>query len=169
MPNKRGISQAFHRSPDGLQLRPASVFDVFDISRVLIDSITVLCEEDHRNDPAEIADWTANKSPGEVRRWITSGFVPWLGLRHGQLAGVGGVTPEGAISLLYVAPQHSGIGVGTELLAHLEDVLRQGGHGNATLVSTKTALAFYRARGWEEDGAPVRWRGSAAWPMRKTL
>ncbi|WP_245223426.1 hypothetical protein [Ruegeria sp. HKCCSP346] len=73
MQNKRGISQAFSNVPEGIALRPATVFDVFDISRVLIRSITQLCVADHNNDPGHLEQWTAHKDPATIRGWFKPG------------------------------------------------------------------------------------------------
>ncbi|WP_209598117.1 hypothetical protein [Ruegeria sp. HKCCSP351] len=77
MQNKRGISQAFSKVPEGVTLRRATVFDVFDISRVLIRSITQLCGADHQGDPQAIAQWTDNKDPATIRGWIKPGSQIW--------------------------------------------------------------------------------------------
>ncbi len=169
MNNKRGIAQAFPNPPQGIAVRRATVFDVFDISRVLIRSIRDLCQADHLGDPENLARWTANKDPASVRGWIKAGASLWVATKGDGIAAVGGLRAEGEISLLYVDPDCSGCGLGTALLCRLENELHAQGCTEAHLQATKTAHAFYRKQGWQDDGGPTEWHGIPQFPMRKSL
>ena len=169
MQNKRGISQALSPGQAGVSLRRATVFDVFGLSRVLVRSITRLCEADHGNQPDKIAAWTANKDPQSVRNWIISGTQIWLAERNGNVAAVGGLRAPAEISLLYVDPGHAGQGVGAALLSRLEAELATSGAPVAHLMSTRTALGFYRRYGWVAAGEPADWNGMPQFPLRKSL
>ncbi|MBO9453393.1 GNAT family N-acetyltransferase [Tropicibacter sp. R16_0] len=169
MQNKRGISQTFGGVPQGQRVRPATVFDVFDMSRVLIRSITELCVADHQGDPDRIAAWTANKSPEGIRQWLSGTHDLWVAELEGQVCGVGATSPEGAVSVLYVDPSAVGRGVGTALLAQAEQHLREAGHHKATLDSTATARGFYLRHGWAEDRATQDVLGKAKYPLSKLL
>lgn len=149
MQNKRGISQSFTRVPQGRVIRPATVFDVFDMSAVLIRSITELCGADHGDDPGQIADWTANKTPEGIRQWLKGAHSLWVAELHGQICGVAATSPDGEVSVLYVDPSATGRGVGAALLAQAEQHLREAGFDTATLKSTITAVEFYRHYGWQ--------------------
>ncbi len=135
-------------------MRKAAVFDAFDMSRILIQSITRLCAADHEGDPEEIARWTSNKTPVDMLNWIRGDHRLWLALLRGVPAGVGAISPEGEISVLYVSPEGIGKGVGSALLSGLEEELKRSGHAVAALNSTKTAREFYLNRGWQPDGSP---------------
>ncbi len=169
MKNKRGIAQAFPNPPQGTALRRATVFDVFDISRVLISSIRDLCQADHLNDPKKLEQWAANKDPASVRGWIESGAVLWVATQGDELTAVGGLREGGEISLLYVDSGQSGRGYGSALLRLLENELRAQGCPEARLQATKTAHGFYCRQGWLDDGAPTDWHGIPQFPMRKSL
>lgn len=169
MQNKRGISQAFSKVPEGTALRPATVFDVFDISRVLIRSITQLCVADHNNDPGYLKQWIANKDPATIRGWFRPGSQIWLAEREGQVAAVGGLIETGKITLLYVDPDHVDSGVGAALLDRLEQQLTACGCSEAHLDGTLTAREFYPKQGWQPDGTPGDWNGIPQYPMRKSL
>ncbi|NVO54276.1 GNAT family N-acetyltransferase [Rhodobacteraceae bacterium B1Z28] len=169
MQNKRGISQAFSQPPEGITLRRATVFDVFDLSRVLIRSITELCGADHQGDPRSIALWTANKDAATIRGWIEAGSQIWLAEHAGQVAAVGGLSCAGLITLLYVDPAHTRRGVGAALLSKLEQQLAAAGCATATLDATCTARAFYIRQGWQPTDAPGEWNGIPQFPMRKSL
>ncbi|MEX0301280.1 MAG: GNAT family N-acetyltransferase [Leisingera sp.] len=168
MQNKRGISQAFASRQDPvLEIRPAAVFDVFDVSRILTASVRDLCQADHGGDPEQIAAWTAGKSPEQIRTWIAGPGRYWLALQGGKAAGVCGLDPEGAISLMYVSPDAANKGLGSAMLSHLEAELLRGGLREGRLSTTRTALGFYRAKGWQQEAATVPGRGAHCLPMRK--
>lgn len=169
MQNKRGISQAFSRRSAGLELRRATVFDVFDISRIVIQSITLLCTADHKDNPDVIANWTANKTPEHIRGWIEGPHDVWLILDSEKPAGIGGYSPGGEVSVLYIAPAHIGKGIGSALLSRLEADLKKTGHETARLDSTMTARGFYLKQGWQLDGAQQAGRFGLNQKMLKSL
>ncbi|MBQ4824357.1 GNAT family N-acetyltransferase [Leisingera sp. HS039] len=169
MQNKRGISQAFAAPAAPLEIRRANVFDVFAMSRVLIASIRDLCQADHGSDAARIADWTANKTPEQVRGWIAGPGCYWLAEHGGEAAAVGGLSPDGSISLLYVAPAAAGRGTDAVMLAYLEAELLQSGHAEGRLDATRTALDFYRRHGWRTAGKTGGCCGTPCIAMRKSL
>ena len=177
MQNKRGISQAFSiqtsaaepaRVPK-MSLRPATVFDVFEMSEVLQASITQLCTRDHQNDPQLMAQWCANKTPEDIRRWIEAKECLTVAVSGGKILGLGLTTAEGGISLLYVAPWGKGCGVGRALLQHLEAELAAQGHTEAHLTSTQSGLEFYLSQGWQCSGPATNCFGLPGQPMRKRL
>nr|WP_321251623.1 GNAT family N-acetyltransferase [uncultured Ruegeria sp.] len=169
MQNKRGISQAFSAAPEGVILRRATVFDVFDISRVLIRSITQLCTADHQNDPRAIAQWTENKDPATIRGWIKPGSQIWLAERAGQVAAVGGLFETGEITLLYIDPDHTGCGLGSALLNRMEQELIAAGCSDARLEATQTAQDFYLRQGWQATGQCCDRMDLSCFAMRKSL
>ncbi|WP_170346173.1 GNAT family N-acetyltransferase [Ruegeria atlantica] len=169
MQNKRGIPQAFLKVPEGIALRPATVFDVFDVSRVLIRSITQLCVADHNNDPDYLQRWTANKDPATIRGWFNPGSQIWLAEREGQVAAVGGLIETGKITLLYVDPDHVGSGVGAALLNRLERQLAACGCSEARLDGTRTAREFYLRHGWQVTGQCSDRQDLSCFAMRKSL
>lgn len=150
-------------------LRRATVFDVFQMSQVLIRSITHLCAADHGKDPHLLSLWTANKDPQTIRGWIQSGSEVWVAELAGQIAAVGGVRLGSEISLLYVDPSYVRRGIGRALLARLEQELADQGCEQASLDATHTARAFYLRYGWVQAGEPEDWRGMTQFPMRKSL
>lgn len=171
MQNKRGISQAFSgpAGQDGILIRQAIVFDVFDISRVLIASITDLCSADHGNDPTRLAPWIADKSPQHVREWLSAGGPVLVAERDGHICAVGLALEDGFISLLYVAPDAQRQGMGCALLTALEHQMLAQGHKEAHLISTSAARDFYLAQGWSCSGPETLCLGLPGYPMRKLL
>ena len=150
-------------------LRSATVFDVFDLSRVLIRSITELCKADHQDDPELIAQWTANKDPETIRGWIRNGAQIWLAEHNGQPAAVGELTEAGEITLLYIDPGHIGCGVGGALLKTLEQELTALGCTEGQLEATRTAQGFYARHGWKATGGCSQRNDLSCLSMRKSL
>ncbi|WP_323782146.1 GNAT family N-acetyltransferase [Leisingera sp.] len=139
------------------------------MSQLLIASIRDLCRADHGGDAARIADWTADKSPAQIVSWIDGPGRYWLAERGGGAEAVGGLEPEGTVSLLYVSPNAAGRGSGSMLLGHLETELRGAGHSDGRLNATRAALGFYQSYGWQRVDAPEGFCGTSCIPMRKAL
>jgi GNAT superfamily N-acetyltransferase len=152
-------------------VRRAAVGDIPAMSEVLIRSITELCTLDHGNDPEAVAAWTANKTPEGVRRMLANPDAQmFVAVRNGVIAAVGCIQGGSEIGLNYVHPEHRFQGVSRALLATLEETIRAAGFSAARLEATKTAQAFYRASGWQDDGEfHSGGRLVGAWPMRKVL
>lgn len=168
MNNKRGIAQAFSQPPQGVELRRATVFDVFGMSRVLIRSIKQLCGADHNGDAQTIANWTANKDAASIRDWVLSGAELWVADQSGQIAAVGGIR-DAEITLLYLDPDFTGRGVGYALLQRLEQQIAKAGHTEAFLEATRTAQDFYLRNGWVPTGNCSQRDDLSCFAMRKSL
>jgi len=151
-------------------VRPATAADVLEMSRVLIASITELCDADHGNDPDKLAAWTRNKTPEGVSAMLANQhgrlFVAEL---DGVVAAVGAVSSAGEITLNYVVPAARFQGVSKAMLAALEAELKVMGFAEARLEATATAQQFYQAAGWTTDGPQAVGRQVNGYPMRKAL
>ena len=151
-------------------VRRANADDVPAMSRLLIASITELCGLDHRNDPAAIAAWTANKTPEGVAAMLAEPANQlFVAERAGDLAAVGLVRDNTEIGLNYVHPEHRFHGASRTLLAALEAAMRDAGTVEARLKSTVTAHRFYLANGWIDTGPLYTGRFIDAYPMSKQL
>ena len=152
------------------EVRDARPEEAAEIAALLRASIAGLCGADHRNDPAAIAAWTANKTPETVAAWIADpGQRLLVATCDGRLAGAASARQTGELLLLYVAPSATGRGCGSALLAATEAWARAAGAAAIRLESTTTARAFYRAHGYAEAGTPVHRRGTGGFPMLKPL
>ncbi|MGI9508749.1 MAG: GNAT family N-acetyltransferase [Geminicoccaceae bacterium] len=152
-----------------ISIRPATVKDAETLSRVLCGSIRLLCGADHKNDPTLVANWTANKTPEQMKRWVADPKVTIvLAERNGQAAGVGCSSSDGEILLNYVIPEHRFCGVSKAIMSHLEAALAAS-FVRSKLTSTETAHRFYRDAGWVDVGEPVDVFGLRGYPMEKVL
>ena len=156
--------------PAKLLIRTAIASDADAISAALIASITQLCHADHQNDPEKIAAWTLNKTPENIRRWITDGQskICVAELNH-TIAGVAGYLQTGQILLNYVTPFHRFQGVSDQLLNWIERELTALGVSQGRLESTLTAERFYQSRGWRPSGPVTYAFGMPGQPMVKRL
>lgn len=153
-----------------IEIRRASPADVPAMSRVLIASITELCHADHRGDAAIIAGWTRNKVPESIARWVEHPDLTMLvATADGEVAAVGSLNGPDEIGLNYVSPAFRFRGVSSALLTALEEAMQERGAAIGHLTSTQTAHGFYRARGWEDAGAPVLGHNVPGYPMRKAF
>jgi ribosomal protein S18 acetylase RimI-like enzyme len=126
---------------------------------------------DHGNDPAILARWLANKTPGMVASWIANPNSSLLVAVEGStVIGVGAVTDAGEITLNYVSPDARFAGVSRALLRALEARAAERGNERCTLTSNETARRFYHAVGYAEDGRlPGKFGTAASYAMSKRL
>lgn len=143
--------------------------DAEAVAAVLTSSISALCVPDHGGDPQKVAAWTANKTPEMAARWIADPTGTLLVSRSGGEVAAVGAFVGAVVLLLYVAPQHRFAGHSAALLARMEEAMRQAGVTEAQLSCTRTALPFYRARGWTEAGPEDMSFGIPSTPMTKQL
>jgi GNAT superfamily N-acetyltransferase len=154
-----------------MEIRDAVVGDAAAACAVLRRSIAELCGADHRDDPAILARWLANKTPDTVSVWIARPDASMLvAVESGAIVAVGMVTDAGEILLNYVSPDARFRGVSRTLLAALEARAAERGAATCRLESTETAYRFYRANGYADDGAPTGKFGMASgFRMAKSL
>jgi GNAT superfamily N-acetyltransferase len=154
-----------------MDIRDARPGDAEEACQVLRRSIMELCEADHRRDPAMLAAWLGNKTPETVAAWMRRIDACYcVAVERGAIAAVGAVTNGGEILLNYVSPDARFRGASSALLIALEARAADRGATHSTLISTETARRFYRARGYEEIGGPVRKFGmDSGYPMSKAL
>ena len=88
-----------------MEIRDAVLIDAVAACDILRRSITELCVADHRNDPALLKRWLANKTPELVESWIaqkTGSFL--VAIESDMIIAGGSVTDHGTITLNYVSP-----------------------------------------------------------------
>ena len=155
---------------DHITVRLATPEDAEAACKVLIASITRLCTADHKNDPATINAWTANKTPANIHHWIEDDRTRIVvAERDEQIAGVAGYSMAGEVTLNYVSPDFRFQGISGAMLDRIEQDLREAGITAARLASTVTATRFYLARGWRLDGPIEYVHGMPDQPMAKDL
>ena len=151
-------------------LRKASPDDAAAACEVLRRSIRELCVRDHKNDESSISAWLANKTPENVRKWLTSTLAYGvIAERQGKVCGFAMVGKNGTVTLCYVLPEVQHSGIGKKLLAELEAQAARWGLDTLRLESTLTAKPFYERNGYLDAGEPVTVGSQHAYPMQKVL
>jgi GNAT superfamily N-acetyltransferase len=151
-----------------MHIRDAVPDDAPAACAVLRRSIESLCTADHRNDPARLTPWLANKTPENVAIWIARANQSVLVAVEGvAILAVGAVTDFGEVMLNYVAPEARFRGVSRALLAALEVRAAARGATRFQLHSTETARRFYLGAGYLDVGAPEFCFGMPDYPMAK--
>ena len=154
-----------------LIIRDALPDDAAAACDVMRRSIAELCIADHRDDPAILSGWLANKQPDIVASWIARPDNSMLvAIEDGAIVAAGSITDAGEIQLNYVSPDARFRGVSRALLKALEKRAAERGNLRCHLISTETARRFYLSAGYVEDGPPQGKFGSASsYPMSKQL
>ena len=120
---------------------------------VIRESISTLCEADHRSDPDTLAQWLANKTANRFRTWIARpDRYTVVAEFDGRLCGVGMLGSAGEVYLRYVHPNYTRLGVGRSLLGAMEARARALGLDRLYLNATSSAMAFYEAMGFRRAG-----------------
>jgi Acetyltransferase (GNAT) family. len=154
-----------------LVIRDALPDDAAAACDVMRRSIAELCITDHRDDPAILKGWLANKQPDIVASWIArSENSVLVAVDDGMIVAVGLITDAGEIQLNYVSPDARFRGVSRALVEAMEARAIERGNLRCHLVSTETARRFYLSAGYVEDGPPQRRFGTtSSYPMSKQL
>ena len=139
---------------------------------VLRESISRLCVADHRNDPAILNAWLANKTPEIVAAWaVQKGNSLLLAVEGDAVLAVGSVTDAGEITLNYVAPAARFRGVSRALLKRARS---PSGWSEATSVARSPAprrrIGSISRLVIVDDGAPTGKFGTrSGYPMSKQI
>ena len=138
-------------------IRPAQAADAAAICDAVRRSIIELCTRDHRNNPAWLEDWLANKTPANIASWIADpGNRMFVATAGEAILAAGCLRTTGEITLNYVSPDGRFQGISRAILRTLEGTARELGHRKVTLTSTVTAHDFYLAAGYV-DCEPGDW------------
>ena len=141
--------------PDAPSIREARLEDATDACSLIRASIVELCFEDHEGDRGRLAVWLANKTPDNLRTWIARSHV-FVAERQGRMVGVGALTGDGRITLVYVSPKDRFKGVSKALLLGLEERARDLGLEDIIVEPSATARRFYGSAGYEDLGSNPR-------------
>lgn len=152
-----------------LQIRVATVDDAEAAYKVIRQSITAGCVDDHHNDPVVIDAWLANKNLQRVRAWVTNPrSYAVVAQVDGQILGFS-LLRSAAVMLCYVVPDARFGGLGSRMLEALEAHAASAGASYLNLESTKTGERFYRRHGFVPSGKSKESFGIEVITMTKAL
>ena len=152
-----------------LYVRQAAREDADAACAVLRRSITECCARDHRNDPAILAAWLGNKTPGNLRSWFSPPNHAVIAEENGVTVGVALMGANGMITLNYLLPEAQYKGIGKAMLEALEKEAATRGLTELTLSSTVTAHGFYLRNGYADTDRKSGLFGMSSTVMKKTL
>ena len=133
------------------RIRPAGASDVDGIWRVHNESIRALCREHYG--AREIAAWIAFRPPEAYRAALASRIL-FVAEWQEEIVGFGQFDPaRGEVEACYVAPDAVGRGVGSDLVARMEEQARATGHAVVRLNATLNAEGFYARLGYRRLGS----------------
>jgi GNAT superfamily N-acetyltransferase len=121
--------------------------------QVIRDSVTLLCEADHHNEPQILERWLSNKTSEHFRRWLSDPET-FLAVADvdSVVRGVALLRQLGEIQLCYVQPGFQRQGLGRSLLMELERQARIWGLTRLRLNSSHEARHFYEHHGFQAAG-----------------
>jgi len=152
-------------------VRRAEPTDAETAVEVVRRSIVESCTADHHGDPETLVRWLANKTVPNFVSWFASDEHYCVVVEaEGRVAGVGVLKRSGEVSLVYLAPDAQGQGMGKAVHAALEEKAKTWGLRELRLESTVLACAFYERLGYRSaGGAVLRFGVLHSHPYLKTL
>lgn len=133
-----------------MNIRPAQDVDAENIATLRRESILAVNVKDY---PPDVLEAWANRVSSERIRQTMTTCKRWVAVtrdRIEKLLGFGDhLLDDNEVSRLYVHKDHQGEGIGSRLLGMLEDSLKEQGHRDAYLLSSLTAVEFYRRHGYD--------------------
>jgi len=137
----------------GFNLRVAAPGDELSVCALLRRSIGVGCAPDHRDHPGVLENWLSNKTPQNVRTWLTAtGNYMVVAERGTQLLGVALLNQAGKLALCYVDPDTLRQGIGSAMLAAVETQARAWSISKLHLHSPVSAAGFFARQGFADGG-----------------
>ena len=133
-------------------VRVAEISDSAAVRDVHVRSIRELCSRDYT--PQEIANWTGRQTLERHEKFIQEDWF-YVAERDGEVAGFGHLSRQPGedgtmeVMALYVSPDHTHAGVGSQLLKTIERKARECGGIGLRVQSTLTAVGFYEAFGFQ--------------------
>jgi GNAT superfamily N-acetyltransferase len=136
-----------------IAIRKATPTDAPAACELLRRSIEECCAPDHRRQPAVLDSWLGNKTPQTVATWFsTASNHALVAERDGELAGLALLTQAGKLALCYVLPGALRGGIGSALLAAIEQQARAWSISKVHLHSPASASGFFERHGYANAG-----------------
>ena len=137
----------------GIDIRKAAPLDAAPACSLLRRSIEQGCEADYRDHPGVLDAWLGNKTPDNVGTWFASSTnFAIVAERDGQLLGLALLTQAGKLALCYVQPEAVRSGIGSALLAAVEQQARAWDMRKLYLHSPGSAAPFFERHGYTNAG-----------------
>lgn len=130
-----------------LGFRPALLPQDQDLlAEILVSAVTELGADDLDDD--EIAAWVSLADDVEAFAARLAPALTLIALRDGEPAGFVALKDNAVIDMLYVAPAHAGMGVGTALVKAVETLAAHRGATSLSVDASDMAEALFRKLGY---------------------
>ena len=137
----------------GINIRKAVPLDAASACSLLRRAIAQGCEADYRDRPGILDTWLGNKTPDNVATWFSSSTnFAIIAERDGELLGLALLTQAGKLALCYVQPEAVRSGVGSAMLAVVEEQARAWEIRKLHLHSPGSATPFFERHGYTNAG-----------------
>lgn len=135
----------------GIRVRAFADTDADAVAQVMFRSVRQGATSDYSEE--QVRAWMPEPPPRErVLQWAGSGRTLLVAVRDdGELVGWGDVEPGGHVDHLFCAPEVIGQGVGSVLLAGLEESAAAAGVERMTVHASELARRLFAARGYAVD------------------
>lgn len=129
-----------------ITIRPYRAADLEPLLTLFARSVREVASRDYN--PAQIEAW-ARPSPDREAWAARLGGKPTLvAERDGVIAGFSDLEPDGHIDMMFVHPEHQGVGVASALLTQIEAMARNQGIDRLFTEASITARPFFERRGF---------------------
>lgn len=136
-----------------MNIRLSTNKDSQEVYKLHVESIKFYCSTHYS--PQAIGDWIKIKTIKEYSCDQSDRLI-FIVEEKKHILGFGMLnTQKNSIESLYVKPYRSGQGIGTALLKHIEKMACEHKIEELLLHSTLNAVAFYRARGYQDEEETV--------------
>jgi GNAT superfamily N-acetyltransferase len=141
----------------GIDIRKAAPADAAAACKLLRRSIEQGCEVDYRGRPGILDSWLGNKTPENVATWFASATNFAVVAEREcegerELLGLALLTQAGKLALCYVQPDAVRSGVGSAMLAAVEQQARAWEVRKLHLHSPASAAPFFERQGYNNAG-----------------
>ena len=157
---------------DNAKVRVAVEADAVRICTVLIRSIREICAPDYDNNEEILSDWCSNKTEEIMTQWINNPKNFFI-VTETEDDGIVGTAlyrrPESTVNMCFLVPEALHKGLGSFMLATMEEEARRLKHSEITLNSSITANKFYQRNGYKPNGEPVYFGKVIGFPLRKVI
>jgi GNAT superfamily N-acetyltransferase len=124
----------------------------------------------HEFSPAGVECLLSSMRPGEIKKYIESGFMYHIAEFNGQLVGVVGVRDNSHLYHLFVDERYQRQGIAKALWrVAIESCLLKGNPGVFTVNSSRYALPIYERLGFIVHSGPQQSNGVIYIPMKLTI
>ncbi len=141
------------------------------VSKLVYDSVHTLCTKDYTNE--QLDAWVPkNMYMPAFRRSIARCYAIVAVNSQKQIVGFMSTEKDGYVNRLYTHPSYVNMGVASMLLKTTEEWAKRKNIKELILESSKSAEAFYKARGFEKCGEIVSIKNNLRFvsaKMRKEL